>query len=184
MANLPLPVTWLWGTSAVRLTGALQALRAQQLYFLAEQPPPMTAPDVVILSSEPAPADQVGQLDLQHLIQDFEQNTLIITDWLQRAVRLMHKRKGAHKGTIILLAIEATDQSPACQITTLTRQAGLSNLMQSLAREWGKRGIHVAYLPIPASTPSTDVAALCWHLHQQPISSWSYQPQLLLRAHG
>lgn len=177
------PVTWLWGASATRLTGSLQALQAQQLHFLAEHPPAMTAPDLVILSSEPAPADHIGLLDPKHLLQDFEQHTLVITDWLQRAIRLMRKRKGSHKGTIILLAIEAVALDPTdSQLTTLTRQAGLSNLMQSLAREWGKCGIHVAYLPIPASTPPADVAALCWHLHHQPISSWSYQPQLLLKA--
>jgi hypothetical protein len=56
-------LTWLWGAHAVRLTGALQAIQAQQICFLADQPPPLQAPQLVVLSSEPAEADQLTALN-------------------------------------------------------------------------------------------------------------------------
>ena len=172
-------LTWLWGAHAVRLTGALQAIQAQQIYFLADQPPPMQAPQLVVLSSEPAEADQLTALNPLLLGKDFEQQSLKMIDWIQRAIRLMRKTSRQHKGTIVVLAAEQPDTPKINQVLTLTRNAGISNLMQSLAREWGKRGIHIVYLPIVAGTDPHALAQLCWQLHQQPISSWSYQPQLL-----
>lgn len=178
------PTTWLWGAHAVRLTGALQAIQAQQIYFLADQPPPMQAPQLVVLSSEPADADQLTALNPTLLGKDFEQQSLKMIDWIQCAIRLMRKTTRQHKGTIIVLAAELPDLPQFNQVLTLTRNAGISNLMQSLAREWGKRGIHIVYLPIVAGTDPQALAQLCWQLHQQPISSWSYQPQLLRPFEG
>jgi hypothetical protein len=174
--------TWLWGQTAISLTNALQAIHTQHICVLPDQPQPRTTPNLVILSSEPALDDHIGQLDPTQLLQDFEQSTQVIIDWLQRAIGHMRKTSGQQKGTIILLAMKKTDQPQSSQITTLTRHAGLDNLMQSLAREWGKRGIHLAYLSVPITTHAQDIADLCWQIHQQPISSWSYQPQYRLRA--
>jgi hypothetical protein len=84
--------------------------------------------------------------------KDFEQQSLKMIDWIQRAIRLMRKTSGQHKGTIVVLAAEQPDTPKINQVLTLTRNAGISNLMQSLAREWGKRGIHIVYLPIVAGT--------------------------------
>lgn len=181
-------LTWLWGNTAHKLAQSLQHLAAQKIYCVAEQSAHAPAPNLFILSSEAVVQsekttatglDAIFALDPTALLNDFKQHSLNMIEWIQRAIVAMNKGHAAHKGTIIVLAMHKPEFEATHGIMSKARQAGLNHLVQSLAREWNKKGIHLAYVSLSSNTPMQDIAALCWQIHQQPMSSWSTQPLVL-----
>lgn len=76
------------------------------------------------------------------------------------------------QGTLLLLAPAASGASIAAA------SAGLRALSQSMAREFGPQGIHVAQLMLAEGAQPEAVAESCWWLHSQHRSSWTQELDL------
>lgn len=99
-------------------------------------------------------------------------------------------------GTIIFTGATASVRGSALFAGTAVAKAGLRALAQSMARELGPRGIHVAHVVIDgqilaprygelaASRPPdalldpAHIAEACVQLHRQPRSAWSHEIDL------
>lgn len=78
----------------------------------------------------------------------------------------------AGQGTLLLLAPAASGAAVAAA------SAGLRALSQSMAREFGPQGIHVAQLTLAEGSQPEAVAESCWWLHSQHRSSWTQELDL------
>ena len=79
----------------------------------------------------------------------------------------------AGQGTLLLLA-------PASQGATSIAAAGmgLRAFSQSMAREFGPQGIHVAQLMLADGVQAEAVAESCWWLHRQHRTTWTQELDL------
>ena len=75
----------------------------------------------------------------------------------QAVVRQMMKQKGDHRGTLIFTGASGSLRGKAKFSAFASAKAGLRAMAQSIAREFGPQGIHVAYFMIDAAinTPRT-----------------------------
>jgi NAD(P)-dependent dehydrogenase (short-subunit alcohol dehydrogenase family) len=111
----------------------------------------------------------------------------------QRAARSM---AAAGRGTILFTGATASLRGAANFANLAVGKFGLRAVVQSMARELGPKGIHVAHVVIDGQIRSEryahlekerppdgllDPAAIAesyWHLHQQPRSAWTLELDL------
>lgn len=97
--------------------------------------------------------------------------------------------RGAHSGTLLFTGATASLRGGARFAGLAVGKFGLRALSQSLAREWGPRGIHVANVIIDGQigSPSRSgekyldpqaIAESYWQLHAQPRSAWTLEQDL------
>ncbi|AXQ30181.1 SDR family oxidoreductase [Solimonas sp. K1W22B-7] len=79
----------------------------------------------------------------------------------------------AGQGTLLLLAPAASGAAVAAA------SAGLRALSQSMAREFGPQGLHVAQLMLAEGVQPEAVAETCWWLHRQHRTTWTQELDLL-----
>jgi NAD(P)-dependent dehydrogenase (short-subunit alcohol dehydrogenase family) len=96
------------------------------------------------------------------------------------------------RGTVIFTGASASLRGKPGYAHFAAAKAGLRMIAQSMAREYGPQGIHVAHVIIdggvrgshpPAATPDSQldpdaIAQTMWHLVQQPRSAWSWEIEL------
>ena len=87
-------------------------------------------------------------------------------------------------GTVIFLGhVSATERLPGAAAYGAA-SAGLRSYAQSMAREFGPKGLHVAHVLLHGDMLgqgrplASDIAAACWHLHQQHPSTWTHELDL------
>lgn len=103
----------------------------------------------------------------------------------QEAIRRMLPQR---QGSLLFLGHSAAQNSTKAAPAFAAASAGLRSLAQSMAREFGPQGIHVAHLMLDWAndneppTPSA-VADTCWHLHQQHITTWTHELDLQRTSH-
>lgn len=78
----------------------------------------------------------------------------------------------AGQGTLLLLAPAASGAAIAAA------SAGLRALSQSMAREFGPQGIHVAQLMQAEGVKPEAAAETCWWLHRQHKTTWTQELDL------
>jgi NAD(P)-dependent dehydrogenase (short-subunit alcohol dehydrogenase family) len=92
--------------------------------------------------------------------------------------------KGA--GTILFTGATASLRGSAGFVNLAVGKFGLRAVAQSMARELGPRGIHVAHIVIDGQIGSGEdgmlkpeaIAETYWQLHQQPPSAWTQEIDL------
>ncbi|MEN4983659.1 SDR family NAD(P)-dependent oxidoreductase [Acinetobacter modestus] len=117
------------------------------------------------------------EADLTQQIEQQWQNTgLSAVSVSQIMIKQMLRQQG---GTLIFLGGQPT---MAAHVDLLSQSifAGIRALSQSLAREFHPKGIHIAYCMLPDwdsqnRSLMTSVQNVCWHIHQQPESTWSQE---------
>lgn len=103
---------------------------------------------------------------------------------------------GRGSGTIVFAGTSASRRGAAGSSSLAVEEFGVRALAQSMARELGPRGIHVAHLVIDGELVSAlnrdraeiqvpaafiaprAVASTCLHLHQQHRSAWTHELDL------
>jgi NAD(P)-dependent dehydrogenase (short-subunit alcohol dehydrogenase family) len=103
---------------------------------------------------------------------------------------------GRGSGTIVYTGTNASWRGAAGSSSLAVEEFGVRALAQSMARELGPRGIHVAHLVIDGEIVSPDnrdraelevpaafiapraIASTCLHLHQQHRSAWTHELDL------
>ena len=111
----------------------------------------------------------------------------------QRAARLMVE---AGKGTILFTGATGSLRGSPGWLKLTVGKFGLRALAQSMARELGPKGIHVAHViidghilgerytamakerPADALLRPDDIAETYWQLHAQPRSAWTFELDL------
>ena len=93
----------------------------------------------------------------------------------------------AGRGTILFTGATASLRGSANFAPFAISKFGLRALAQSMARELGPKGIHVAHVAIDgqigeadgdAKLKPADIAAAYWSLHRQPRSAWTLETEL------
>ena len=97
----------------------------------------------------------------------------------QAVIKPMLKQQ---RGTVIFLGAPFSN-STHYDVLSQSMFAGVRALSQSLAREFHPKGIHVAYCTLEKWDDQDQklmqsIAQVCWHLHQQPKSTWSQELSL------
>ncbi|WP_275903398.1 oxidoreductase [Acinetobacter beijerinckii] len=87
------------------------------------------------------------------------------------------------RGTVIFLGARSEGAEKQADLLTMSMFASIRALSQSLAREFNPKGIHVAYCTLEKWDDQNQnlmqsIAQVCWHLHQQPKSTWSQELSL------
>lgn len=87
------------------------------------------------------------------------------------------------RGTVIFLGARSEGAEKQADLLTMSMFASIRALSQSLAREFHPKGIHVAYCTLEKLDDQNQnlmqsIAQVCWHLHQQPKSTWSQELSL------
>ena len=135
------------------------ALRAQQRYR-----------DDAVLS---APPERLVTMLYDRLLLDIErgESAQRSEDWEEANAQLQHAQ-----AIVSELSSSLTDE--------WSGSAGLRSLAQSMAREGGPKGLHVAHVLLHGDMQghgrpqAQDVAAACWQLHQQDPSTWTHELDL------
>lgn len=105
-----------------------------------------------------------------------------------------------NRGTILFSGATASMRGGALFAAFASAKAGLRSLAQSMAREFGPKGIHVAHvvidgvidtaavrqrlagrieaLPPDGAMKPDDIAEAYWQLHAQPRSAWTHELDL------
>jgi NAD(P)-dependent dehydrogenase (short-subunit alcohol dehydrogenase family) len=118
----------------------------------------------------------------------------------REVAKRMVAREGAHKGTIIFTGATASLRGSANFAAFAGAKAALRALAQSMARELGPRGIHVAHTIIDGAIDTEfirenfperyalreqdgilnpdHIADAYWMLHQQPRDAWTHELDL------
>ncbi|NIE95952.1 oxidoreductase [Acinetobacter sp. Tr-809] len=129
-------------------------------------------PDFVL--PENSHALSAGQLE------NYWQNTgLTGVSIAQAVIRQMQSRQ---QGTFIFLGTQQPVESEQ-DLFSQSMSASIRALAQSLAREFHPKGIHVVYCVIPHWQAANrelmqSLQQTCWHLYQQPRSTWSQELRL------
>lgn len=125
-------------------------------------------------SFHPHPQKETGLT--QQIEQQWQNTGLSAVSVSQIMIKQMLRQQG---GTLIFLGGQPT---MAAHIDLLSQSmfAGVRALSQSLAREFHPKGIHIAYCMLPDwdsqnRSLMTSVQNVCWHIHQQPESTWSQE---------
>lgn len=87
------------------------------------------------------------------------------------------------RGTVIFLGVRSEGAEKQADLLTMSMFASIRALSQSLAREFHPKEIHVAYCTLEKWDDQDQklmqsIAQVCWHLHQQPKSTWSQELSL------
>lgn len=91
------------------------------------------------------------------------------------------------RGTILFTGATASIRGGASFAPFAIAKFGLRALSQSMARELGPQGIHVAHILIDGQIGQTEgdarlqpaaIADAYWHLHRQPRSAWTQEMDL------
>ncbi|MBI5925637.1 MAG: SDR family oxidoreductase [Aquabacterium sp.] len=88
------------------------------------------------------------------------------------------------QGTVIFLGHASAAERLSGAAAYGAASAGLRSLAQSMAREGGPKGLHVAHVLLHGDMQghgrpqAQDVAAACWQLHQQDPSTWTHELDL------
>lgn len=88
------------------------------------------------------------------------------------------------QGTLIFLGHASATERMSGSAAYGAASAGLRSLAQSMAREGGPKGLHVAHVLLHCDMlgqnrpRAQDVAAACWQLHQQDPSTWTHELDL------
>ena len=100
----------------------------------------------------------------------------------QEAIRVM---TSAGSGTLLFLGHVSATQTQAGCAALGAAQAGLRSFAQSMAREFGPKGVHVVYAKLGtdsgeqlAGSRAKAVALVCWQLHRQHPSTWTHEIDL------
>ncbi|MGB0955808.1 MAG: SDR family NAD(P)-dependent oxidoreductase [Panacagrimonas sp.] len=124
----------------------------------------------------------------------------------QGALRMMLEQddEGGHKGTILYTGASASIRGKPMFAGFSAAKAGLRNMVQSMAREFGPRGVHIAHIVIDGVVDGAivqeldggigrfllrrkgvdgalkpdQVARSFWMLHQQHRSAWTHELDL------
>lgn len=84
------------------------------------------------------------------------------------------------QGAVIFLGSAYAANPVSGWLADAAVQAAVRALSQSLAREFQPKGIHVTYLALTEWSSHSEAAAqaiasTCWHVYQQPQSTWSQE---------
>lgn len=88
------------------------------------------------------------------------------------------------QGTLIYLGHAAATERMSGSAAYGAASAGLRSMAQSMAREFGPKGLHVAHVLLHGDMDGNmqpdpqDTALACWHLHQQHESTWTHELDL------
>jgi short-subunit dehydrogenase len=126
-------------------------------------------------------ADVVSRLQqVQHSAQSIEQlwqNTgLTAVNISQAMIRHMLSQR---QGTLIFLGSQLSSDITN-HLESQSMLASIRALSQSLAREFHPKGIHISYCMLEHwdsqnAALMDSVKNICWHLYQQPKSTWSQE---------
>ncbi|MCH7383965.1 oxidoreductase [Acinetobacter dispersus] len=129
-------------------------------------------PDFVLAeNSQPLSAEQ---------LENYWQNTgLTAVSIAQAVIRQMQPKQ---QGTLIFLGTQQPVESEQ-DLFSQSLSASIRALAQSLAREFHPKGIHVVYCVVPHWQTAQhelmqSLQQTCWHLYQQPKSTWSQELRL------
>lgn len=113
-------------------------------------------------------------------LEDYWQNTgLTAVSIAQAVIRQMLPKQ---QGTLIFLGTQQPVESEQ-DLFSQSMSASIRALAQSLAREFHPKGIHVVYCVVPHWQTAQhelmqSLQQTCWHLYQQPKSTWSQELRL------
>ncbi|QHH97755.1 SDR family NAD(P)-dependent oxidoreductase [Acinetobacter dispersus] len=111
-------------------------------------------------------------------LESYWQNTgLTGVSIAQAVIRQMQSRQ---QGTLIFLGSQQPVESEQ-DLFSQSLSASIRALAQSIAREFHPKGIHVVYCVVPHGQNHELMQSLqqtCWHLYQQPKSTWSQELRL------
>lgn len=113
-------------------------------------------------------------------LENYWQNTgLTAVSIAQAMIRLMLSKQ---QGTLIFLGTQQPVESER-DLFSQSMSASIRALAQSLAREFHPKGIHVVYCVVPHWQTAKhqlmqSLQQTCWHLYQQPRSTWSQELRL------
>lgn len=113
-------------------------------------------------------------------LENYWQNTgLTGVSIAQAVIRQMLPKQ---QGTLIFLGTQQPVESEQ-DLFSQSLSASIRALAQSLAREFHPKGIHVVYCVVPHWQTAKhelmqSLQQTCWHLYQQPKSTWSQELRL------
>ncbi|USA47479.1 SDR family NAD(P)-dependent oxidoreductase [Acinetobacter sp. C26M] len=113
-------------------------------------------------------------------LENYWQNTgLTAVNIAQTVIRQMLSKQ---QGTLIFLGTQQPVESEQ-DLFSQSMSASIRALAQSLAREFHPKGIHVVYCVVPHGQTAKhqlmqSLQQTCWHLYQQPKSTWSQELRL------
>ncbi|MCH7392807.1 oxidoreductase [Acinetobacter dispersus] len=113
-------------------------------------------------------------------LENYWQNTgLMAVSIAQVVIRQMLPKQ---QGTLIFLGTQQPVESEQ-DLFSQSISASILALAQSLAREFHPKGIHVVYCVVPHWQTAKhelmqSLQQTCWHLYQQPKSTWSQELRL------
>ncbi len=113
-------------------------------------------------------------------LENYWQNTgLTAVSIAQAMIRQMLSKQ---QGTLIFLGTQQPVESEQ-DLFSQSMSASIRALAQSLAREFHPKGIHVVYCVVPHWQTAKhelmqSLQQTCWHLYQQPKSTWSQELRL------
>jgi NADP-dependent 3-hydroxy acid dehydrogenase YdfG len=151
-------------------------------------------PEIVIHNAPQASRGPFLEVDPETLEQNFRTNT---TAFVYLAREVLPAMVEAGKGAILVTGNTSATRGKAHWGFFASTKAAQRIMAESIAREFGPQGIHIAYFIIDAaiSTPRTrnvmfadkpddffahpkDIADEMFHVAHQPRSTWSFQVEL------
>ncbi|EFF83215.1 hypothetical protein HMP0015_1307 [Acinetobacter haemolyticus ATCC 19194] len=125
-------------------------------------------------------ADHINPVSPKMIEQYWQATGLNAVSISQAMIANMLKQQ---RGTVIFLGVRSEGAEKQADLLTMSMFASIRALSQSLAREFHPKGIHVAYCTLEKwddQNPKLmqSIAQVCWHLHQQPKSTWSQELSL------
>jgi NAD(P)-dependent dehydrogenase (short-subunit alcohol dehydrogenase family) len=166
-----------------------ETVRAQFEKLTAE----LGTPDVVIHNASSFPRASVAELDPADLERSWQIGCFGGFLIGQAAARLMQPRG---QGTILFTGATGSLRGGSGFAAFAIQKFGLRALAQSMARELGPQGIHVAHVIIDGQIRSprfehlleqrgpssllepSSIAESYWQLHQQPRDAWTFEIEL------
>ncbi|WP_171293671.1 SDR family NAD(P)-dependent oxidoreductase [Acinetobacter haemolyticus] len=124
--------------------------------------------------------DHINTVSAEMIEQYWQVTGLNTVSVSQAMIANMLKQK---KGTVIFLGARSAGAGKKADLLMMSMFASIRALSQSLAREFHPKGIHVAYCTLEKwddqnSKLMQSIAQVCWHLHQQPKSTWTQELSL------
>lgn len=140
--------------------GQLDALFAQ----LAPQP------RLVVLATANAAAGSAMEMSIAEAGAHWRRIAYAGSQLGQTAIPAMLTQQ---QGTLLFLA-----PSDSTNAGVAAAAAGLRSLAQSMAREFGPKNLHVAFLAVDAAADPEAVAHTAWQLHRQHRTAWTQELDL------
>lgn len=135
--------------------------------------------DLCIFQPDFVFAENSHALSAAQLESDWQNTGLTAVSIAQAVIRQMLSKQ---QGTLIFLGTQKPVESEQ-DLFSQSLSASIRALAQSLAREFQPKGIHVVYCAL-SHWQSANYALMqslqqtCWHLYQQPKSTWSQELRL------